>query len=591
MLTAGLPTPTLKCYFSVVSAPSTDNPARSSPLLSIENESYKKPSSVFVPHETSAERVVVLLIFLGAFAYLCLFRRFVSMDPDEGIILQGAERILHGQVIYRDFFSYFTPGSYYLYALLFKFFGSSILVARTLLAVYGGLFSVFTYLMARRVCPRGYALFASYLVSLTCLPWRFLSLHNWDSTLWACAAVYAGVRFLESRRTGWIFAAGSFASLTFLFEQSRGGGLVFGMGLGFALILWLDRSQVRLGKKQWALLATGLLWPFALTFCYFAWQHALPIMVSDWLWPLHHYAGVNSVPYGYQKWPGILTQDSLEPATLFGEAVAVLAMSPTLILPSLPIIALLLGAYWIVRAKSQKLEKSKMAYYVFACSCIVGLLLSVLIARADVLHFVYLIPLLYIVLAWVTSGADIRSAGRSSFWACVSVAIFLIFTATGLAFLVSNRSSRVTVQTPRGAVRISKEDSVLKFTLANVQPGSRILVYPYLPLYYFLTATFNPTRYDYLQPGMHTSPQREDMIREIRMNHIPVVLFELGFNEKIAGSWPRTPLRFVAGNHVEDFILAAYQPCKILRSAEGWRILYMVRKGHQCPPKKETVPE
>jgi hypothetical protein len=42
------------------------------------------------------------------------------MDPDEGIILQGAERILRGQVPYRDFFSFFTPGSYYLLALLFK---------------------------------------------------------------------------------------------------------------------------------------------------------------------------------------------------------------------------------------------------------------------------------------------------------------------------------------------------------------------------------------------------------------------------------------------------------------------------------------
>ena len=60
------------------------------------------------------------------------------MEPDEGIVLEGAQRILRGEVLYRDFFSYFTPGSYYFLALLFKVFGSSFLVARTALVFFGG---------------------------------------------------------------------------------------------------------------------------------------------------------------------------------------------------------------------------------------------------------------------------------------------------------------------------------------------------------------------------------------------------------------------------------------------------------------------
>ena len=66
------------------------------------------------------ERHLALLVFLASFLYLYLFRDYTAMDPDEGIILQGGERILRGQVPYRDFFSFFTPGSYYLLALLFK---------------------------------------------------------------------------------------------------------------------------------------------------------------------------------------------------------------------------------------------------------------------------------------------------------------------------------------------------------------------------------------------------------------------------------------------------------------------------------------
>jgi 4-amino-4-deoxy-L-arabinose transferase-like glycosyltransferase len=107
------------------------------------------------------------------------------MEPDEGIILQGAQRILRGEVLYRDFFSFLTPGSYYLLAFLFKIFGSSILVARTALVLLGAIYSVITYLLARRVCSRATAAFVAAIVTLTTLPYRFLVLHNCDSTLWA----------------------------------------------------------------------------------------------------------------------------------------------------------------------------------------------------------------------------------------------------------------------------------------------------------------------------------------------------------------------------------------------------------------------
>jgi hypothetical protein len=42
---------------------------------------------------------------------------------------------------------------------------------------------VVTYLLARRVCARWRVRMAVALVTLTCLPYRFLVLHHWDSTL------------------------------------------------------------------------------------------------------------------------------------------------------------------------------------------------------------------------------------------------------------------------------------------------------------------------------------------------------------------------------------------------------------------------
>src|SRR5438093_3699361 len=190
------------------------------------------PTRSRLPEQTAIDLGLALAIFLLAVGYLWLFRRYTGMEHDEGIILQGAQRILAGEVLYRDFFSFFTPGSYYFLALIFKIFGSSIIVARTTLVIIGAVASSITYLLSRRVCSRQTALLTAAIVTVTTLPYRFLVLHNWDSTLWACLAVYCAVRLVETSSRACAFAAGSIIAVTFLFEQSKGSGLALGLSAG-----------------------------------------------------------------------------------------------------------------------------------------------------------------------------------------------------------------------------------------------------------------------------------------------------------------------------------------------------------------------
>src|SRR6266700_2472172 len=101
---------------------------RSEPKLA-QADARTTPSGLTV--ENRSERVTVTLLFAFSLAYLCIFRHYSSLEPDEGIVLRGAERILAGEVPYRDFFSFYTPGSFYLVAFLFRVFGDSFAVART----------------------------------------------------------------------------------------------------------------------------------------------------------------------------------------------------------------------------------------------------------------------------------------------------------------------------------------------------------------------------------------------------------------------------------------------------------------------------
>jgi len=541
------------------------------------------PGGLLYPENMVAERWIALGLFVISCLYLCLFRRYTAMEPDEGIILQGAQRILHGQVLYRDLFSFITPGSYYLLVLVFGIFGSSMLVARTVLAVCGGFFSVLTYLMARRVCSRWSALLTTYLVTITCLPWRFLTLHNWDSTLWACFTIYCAIRVIEARHWGWVLAMGSFASVTVLFEQSKGAGLILGLGLGFAALMLPGWRLNRFGRPHWVALGAGLAWPFAVTFAYFGAHHALPALWADWAWPLHHYTRANTVPYGYQEWSSFAREEMLGSGPLSQRLVTLLALSPSFLLPVLPIIAIVLLFHWVLAARRGHLAAERAAYYVLVCASIAGLLLSVIVVRANIIHFVYLIPIFYLVVAWFMDGADILSPLVSLIKPAATVCLCIAFTALGMAFLLRNSDGRRLIETRRGLVYAPGPDTVLEYTQAHVPLGSRILVYPYLPLYYYLTGTFSSTRYEYLQPGMHTREQDEEAIREVTEDDTPVVLFEPAFTEAIPASWPNTPLEALAKDAVADYILQRYRSCRVLKSAGGWSVAFMVRKDLNCP--------
>jgi 4-amino-4-deoxy-L-arabinose transferase-like glycosyltransferase len=543
------------------------------------------PTPSHLPEQTAIDLGLASAIFLLAVGYLWLFRRYTFIEPDEGIILQGAQRILRGEVLYRDFFSFFTPGSYYFVALIFRVFGSSIIVARTALVLIGATFSVITYLLARRVCSRESSLFVAGLVTATTLPYRFLVLHNWDSTLWACLAVYCAVRLVESPRSSWAFGVGTFVSLTFLFEQSKGAGLGLGLSLGLLAAHWGGQRILR--KDALIALALGLAWTFVITFSYFGAQRSLGIMLADWFWPLRHYSLANHVPYGYQTWSDETRHALFGTSSIWTRIITALTLSPCFLVPVLPLAAAGIFGYWIVQMRRREASRSKCNYYVVMCASLIGLLLSVVIGRADIIHFMYLLPLWGLVLAWIVDGRDIPSRVLYKAKPFITAFVAIAFLLFALALLTRAAGSHVELASRRGQIRLPEGDSVIGYVQAHVAPGETMLVYPYLPLYYYLTATFSPSRYEYFQPGMHTPEQAHEMLSQLVVKRVRVVLFEPGFPQKIPTSWPGTPLSAVANDPVTDYILREYRNCKILQSANNWRFLFMVRKDAPCP---ETPP-
>jgi hypothetical protein len=168
------------------------------------------------------------------------------------------------------------------------------------------------------------------------------------------------------------------------------------------------------------------------------------------------------------------------------------------------------------------------------------------------------------------------------------VLVLTCFGSFALGMLLRNLEANVRVWTRRGVIRTAAPDGVLEYVQAHVTAGSRILVYPYLPLYYYLTDTFSPTSYEYIQPGMHTREQMTEVARDLASARTPVVLYDYSFAEQIPEAWPNTPIEFIARDPIADLILGRYRNCQMLNSAAGRRVLLMVRKDLKCPAESKV---
>jgi hypothetical protein len=540
----------------------------------------------FVPEAMALELWTALLLFAISCLFFCLFYDYTNMNGDEGIILQGAQRIADGQVLYRDFFSFYTPGSYYSIALLFKLFGSSMRVARAELIFCGAAFSSLAYLLARRVCSRWSALIGVFAIAMTCLPFRFLVTH-WDSTLLGYLSLYFAVLWIEGGHLGWAFATGSLASVTALFEQSAGFGVVLGLVCGFAALAVRDCGNPAFQKGNLRIALAGLTWPWIATAGYFASRHGLRDMLTDCLWPLSHYSLTNSVPYGYMITSA--TGHELWAGGLVSRAVLLIAVGPVLITPLLPILAAVMFLWFGFRRWHGERDQ-KRPYWVIISGMLTGLLISALLTRRpDFTHLTYLAPLFYLVFPWVIDGLHPKSRLWQRSVPVVVLYVFLSSLTFGLSMLSAPLRAHHYVKTVRGTIRTDDSERSLEYLRDRVKPGEKMLVYPYEPLYYYLTGTASPSRFDFLQLGMHTSDQFQETVHSLDMDGTRIVLFETSVAKKLVWTSPDTPLELIGRRDpVQDFVFTHYRPCAGPMTNQYWRFLLMARKDVPCPEQVST---
>jgi hypothetical protein len=484
--------------------------------------------------------------------------RIVFTRTDEGTLVDGAVRVLHGQVFARDFFEVMGPGTFYILAAVYKLFGATFLAARIWLFVTSMGTFLAIYFLTRRVCPRYQLLPPILLVGVYFSTFWPMVNHHVDSNFFALLAVVCMILWKDLRKSGLLLVAGVLCGVTTCILQPKG------MLLLLAILVWLWVQQR--GRSAWlsaiALVAGGYVSVVGGTLLYFWSRGALwDLIYMNFVWPSHNYGTVNTIPYArglyqfWSHWAGPIH------SPLLSTPAAVVLIVPFLLVAALPALVIALG----IAGGKDNLRPEILLYWL----CGSAMWLSE-IHRLDIAHLTSGSPLLVILCIHFL----LPYRGKLVDWFLQLLAISAGALATVNLLIVLSVQS---VPTRVGAVGMFKPDPAIAFLEKHAAAGSEIFAYPWCPMYYFLSGTTNPTRYSLLLYNYNTPSQFQDAIRVLDQHKVKYVIWDTTAESKAAPYFSAAMYRPAGGLLMEPYLEAHY---RIVQDVDGVRVLERKEDGH-----------
>jgi hypothetical protein len=205
-----------------------------------ESESEPRP----VAQDTS--RLIVTVSVLLTFV-TCYLREFVRLNVptmswgDYGLFATHGDRMLTGQMPYRDYFTFLTPGTDLIYSLLFRWFGTELWIPNLTMACLATV-AVWLMMSAARRVMSGMVLalpplfFIGFGLAVSLDP-----THHWFSTVLAMVAMLVLMRDVRPRH---IAITGALCGIAASFTQTKGAFITIGF---VTYLLWrtIDRKESR----------------------------------------------------------------------------------------------------------------------------------------------------------------------------------------------------------------------------------------------------------------------------------------------------------------------------------------------------------
>lgn len=234
-----------------------------------------------------------ILLLVNLFPLIWQINKFVH-PLDEGLLTSTALQVLHGSVMYKDFFEFWPPLSVYALAAAYGIFGAYFWVGRLLFIILAYSSSLLLYLccrqagMSRTVSTISAIVFTAVSASLVGYN------HHWYGIVGLLLTLALTQKLLQTSRTLWLYAACIAIGLTATAMQFEAAAALGGLLVTLAVFGkdYLLRWKVLIGA------AVLLLLPLSLWVAFFVYAGATSQMVYDVLiFPINQYQSVNgSVP-------------------------------------------------------------------------------------------------------------------------------------------------------------------------------------------------------------------------------------------------------------------------------------------------------
>lgn len=470
------------------------------------------------------DAAVAALLAFATLAYLWPLRAFGFMLNDDGWYLHPTVRMLDGEILYRDIWTFYAPFEYHLLAWLFRLGEPSILLARSLWIVLLVGAVVGTYFVARRLAPPGVAWLPAMVFALVPGQWSkaFYSVCT-VAFLLAAAAV------LDRPRPRRFFVLGLAVGFSVIARQDLG-FLQLLLAGAIAAVLWLRPAAfgdaaadaTRRGASRVFALVAGAAVVVAPVLVYYGAHGALADLVDATL-----IRGVAQRKGWYAPGLAALFSWSKPLAIAEGRFAGALLLAPLLVYAAAGLLLC-----------RRLLQKGLGPQRVFA-----GLLLAYALAGlANTYYQMRLLRLLetgipfYLITTWlvVESTRAVRRPQRAAGVALAGLAG--LYLATTLVFvphflpgedysgsLRMRRFDRpVTLLGDRLFVSPEQAEELWllrAFVDAKTRPGDPIFVVPLQSLYYELLQRPNPTRIvaiHFREDHVLTDEQKQEELRKLR---------------------------------------------------------------------------
>jgi hypothetical protein len=512
-------------------------------------------------------RRLTFALFAGA-ALLSAITMLDGIQPnDEGLMLQAAARIAHGEVPYKDFWWFYPPGQPLLLGGLWKVLGPSLLEWRVLRVLCDAAVTVLAWRLALRGGASPRVALAVWLAAALAMAYPS-GPHPYPPTLVLCLAalltfeerpVVAGV--LAGLAAYWRLEFAGYLTLGILLaclvsRAPRTAGRFAGAGALTAAILYAPIVALAGLGRSWDLLIKYPLTEFS------AYQ-SLPF-------PLHYDGPLNTGSIG-----GFLS-DSAENLLFF-------------YVPLVLVVGLAVGLSGLALTWSRE-TTWRLAVGVFAIGTA-----HYLITRPDVFHTAPLGVMVAVLVGWAASGkreAAAAQSGRAAPAAPSTAAArtiadrcapaLALLAAAVLAFAIVEGADRRWLELRRDyaplrlpvadGVRVPKADRAdieraVAALQARVAPGRPTYVATLradrvtsgYPLLYVLADRRNATRYDIQAPGVVTSlPVQREIVADLERERPAAVVRDV--SPITAAPEPNKAGRSSGVRLLDDYLARAYAP-------------------------------